>query len=413
MKTLYKNATLIPMTDDKPFKGDILVEDKLIAAIGPDLPAGGAEVVDCRGLFAIPGLIESHAHIQNVDITGECHALELYLANGVTSLRNMFGNQAALTGMAEPDMKKAKEDIEAGLLLGPTLVNTSRIMDGDDPYQEASRSVTTEEMARYYVEEAVREGADQLKVYEGLTPQVLDTIYKLGKEKGLKVVGHNPQQVEQKFFYERAFSLEHDISLALGDADLLAQYDTYWVPTAIVVYHLDEMVHKRYKKFLRTDLYRFLHPNTWAMTCMYAPTMYLFAVDEPTMRNLNYSKTKKNIKRYYDLGREVAAGTDFPNPFLYPGFSLHDELVLLKECGLTNHQVLRAGTVMGSKVLELEHRKGTLEAGKDADIVFLRKNPLRNIKHTKTIERVVALGRRFDRKQLDEIIENSVILRFE
>lgn len=406
MKTLYQNVTLITIAEDKPYQGDILVEDKQILAIGPNLPAGGAEVIDCRGLYAIPGLIESHVHIQQVDITGECHAFELYLANGVTAMRNMFGNQAAMTGMIEPDTKKAAEDIEAWRLLGPTLVNTSRIFDNDDPYQETSRTVMTEAMARYYVDEAVREGADQLKVYEGLTAEILDIIYQLGKEKGLKVVGHNPQKVEPKFFYERAFSMEHDMRT---DVDLLAQYDTIWVPTVRITYITHEEMHKRYKKFLRTDLFKFLHPNTWAMWCMYAPVMYLYS-DDPALGNLVYPQTKKRIKRYYELGREVAAGTDFPNPFLFPGFCIHDELDSLKDCGLTNLQVLRAATIMGAKVLELEHRKGTLEPGKDADIVFLRKNPLKNIKHTRTIERVVARGRRFERVELDELIESSVIV---
>jgi imidazolonepropionase-like amidohydrolase len=410
MKTLYKNAILIPMTDEKPYRGDILVDGTAIASIGREISAEGVTLVDCKGMFAIPGLIEAHAHIQGMDITGECHALELYVANGVTSLRNMWGNQATFPGMIEPDSKKAADDIEAGRLLGPTLVNTSRIFDGPEPVQDCSRTVTNEAMARYYVEEAMREGAGQLKVYEHITPEILDILYKLGREKGLKVVGHNPQLVEQAFFYERAFSLEHDISLAAGDVDLLAQYDTYWVPTAIVAHHMDEIVHKRYKKFLKTDLGQYLHPNTWAMTLMTTPTMYLYR-DDDTMRNLNYKKTRKNIRRYYDMGREVAAGTDFPNPFLYPGFSLHTELEMLKGCGLTNHQVLRSATVMGSKVLELERRKGTLETGKDADIVFLRKNPLQNIKNTKTIERVVAHGRRFERKELDELIKKSVIQR--
>jgi len=409
MKTLYRNATLITIAEEKPFKGDILVEDKTIAAVGPNLPADGAEVIDCSGLYATPGFIESHCHIQHVDITGECHAFELYLANGVTSMRNMFGNQAAQTGMIEPDTKKAAEDIEAGRLLGPTLVNTSRIFDGQEPVQECSRSVTTEAMARYYVEEAVREGATQIKIYEYITPEILDILYRLGKEKGMKIVGHNPQPVEQKFFYERAFSLEHDLSLADGDSDLLAQYDTYWIPTAIVVYNYDEIFKKRYRKFLRSDRYRYLHPNNWAMTCMYAPSMYLMR-DDSTFRNLNFSKTKRIIRRYYELGREVAAGTDFPNPFVYPGFSLHDEFVILKSCGLTNHQVLRSATIMGAKVLELEHRKGTLEAGKDADIVFLRKNPLNDIRHTRSIQRVVARGRRFDRPELDALIKQSVIV---
>ena len=221
MKTLYKNATLITIAEEKPYRGDILVDGTQISAIGPSLKANGAAVVDCEGLFAILGLIEAHCHIQNVDITGECHALDLYLANGITSLRNMFGNQAAMTGAVEPDMKKVADDIEAGRLLGPSIVNTSRIFDGEEPVQSTSRTVTTEAMARYYVEEAVREGADQLKVYEHLTPEILDVIYRVGKEHGLKVVGHNPQLVDQAFFYERAFALEHDLSLAEGDADLL------------------------------------------------------------------------------------------------------------------------------------------------------------------------------------------------
>jgi len=411
MKTLYKNANVITVVDDKiQRKTDILVEDKKIVRIGQNLEDKAAQVVDCSGLYAIPGIIESHMHLMYGEGSdnGEESCYKVYVAYGVTSMRNMSGNMQYNPGDIVLDTYRIKQDIEAGNLIAPTLVNTSNILDGDDPYQQTSKIATTIANAKYALEEALKDGADQIKVYEHLPAEVFDYVCDWGEQHDIKVVGHIPKPVDKDHFLKRAFTLEHTLSLRLDEADMIINSDTLWVPTIIVENNYDYLINKKYKKFLNNDNMRYVYPNTVATWTMIAPTMYL-AKDDPAMIDIKISRSLKKIRRVYEAGKEVAAGTDYPNPFIYPGISLHDELVFIKKSSKSNYMALRAGTIMGAKALELEDRKGTLEVGKDADIVFLKSNPLRNIRNTKKIEKVVLRGRLFNRKDLDQLLSEAIL----
>jgi imidazolonepropionase-like amidohydrolase len=411
MKTLYKNANVITVVDDQiQRKTDILVEDKKIAKIGQNIEDKADQVVDCSGLYAIPGIIESHMHLMYGEgsMNGEENANKTYVAYGVTSMRNMSGNMQYYPGDIVLDTFRIKQDIEAGKIIAPTLVNTSNILDGDDPYQQTSKIATTIANAKYALGEALKDGADQIKVYEHLPAEVFDYVCDWGEKNNIKVVGHIPKPVDKDHFLKRAYTLEHTLSLRLDEADKMINSDTLWVPTIIVEYNYDHLLNKRYKKFLNNDNMRYIFPNMVANWTMLAPTMYL-AKDDPAMIDVKISRSLKKIRMVYEAGKEVAAGTDYPNPFIYPGISMHDELMFIKKACRSNYMALRAGTIMGAKALELEDRKGTLEVGKDADIVFLKKNPLRNIKNTKKIEKVVLRGRLFNRKDLDQLLKEAIV----
>ena len=103
-------------------------------------------------------------------------------------------------------------------------------------------------------------------------------------------------------------------------------------------------------------------------------------------------------------GVQILAGTDTPNPFCYPGLSLHDELALLVEAGLTPLEALQAATLKPARYLGMEKTLGTIEAGKAADLVLLEANPLEDIRNTKKIAAVVVRGKLLDRRALDGML---------
>ncbi|MCD4714858.1 MAG: amidohydrolase family protein [Clostridiales bacterium] len=412
MRTLFKNANVITVVDENICRNtDILIEDMKIIKINRNIDDKVDQVINCEGLYAIPGLIESHMHIMYGDsdsIYGEESIYKAYVAYGVTSMRNMSGNMQYSPGDVIIDTFRLKQAIEAGDLIAPSLVNTSNIFDGDDPYQKTSKIASTIANAKYALEEALRDGADQIKVYEHLPAEVFDYICDWGKANGVKIVGHIPKPVDKKKFLSRAYTLEHTLSLKADEVDLMYESDTIWVPTIIVEQNYDYLLNKKHKRFLNSDNMRYILPNRVASWSMLAPSLYLMK-DDPAFVDVKISRAIEKIRKVYQSGKEVAAGTDYPNPFIYPGISLHDELMLIKKSCKSNYLTLRAGTIMGAKALELEDRKGTLEVGKDADIVFLKKNPLNNIRNVKTIEKVVLRGRLFNRNDLDQLLSEAIV----
>ena len=402
--TVFKNAELIPIVRDGLLPGyDLWVEDGIITRLTPtgrNLPEG-VRLVDCTGKYILPGLIDSHIHL----VPGCENDLKVLVAFGVTSVRNMWGNQPVDLETPGVDARCLREDLAAGRVVGPTLVNTSRILDGTPTVQVCSRSLNTVNDAMLFIKEALREGATQLKVYKNLLPEVLDALHELGAEHGLRIVGHKPDAVLAEDFFSKAYSVEHTFTFALADVSALQRSNCYFVPTLVMENNIDLLVSGEgailasqaqvYDKFISPAI-----AKVWkdVQAEEMRPRLEEFA---------DFQQTRLKVEKYVAQGGIPAAGTDFPNPFCYPGTSLHDEMVLLHECGLTNQQTLFAATLQSARVLEIEDRKGTLEIGKDADLLVLTSNPLVDIHNTLSIETVVLRGRQFDRPALDGLLVDA------
>ena len=124
-----------------------------------------------------------------------------------------------------------------------------------------------------------------------------------------------------------------------------------------------------------------------------------------------YIENAKNIVLYIITHLDpdkIVSGTDASNPFVISGFSLHQELELLHEAGLTNFEVLKTATINSAIMLGFQNRLGTIEDGKEADFVMLDKNPLEDISYTKSIFGVMLNGKWFSRKDLDQLLKDSI-----
>ena len=124
-------------------------------------------------------------------------------------------------------------------------------------------------------------------------------------------------------------------------------------------------------------------------------------------RNIRLREESKNVKRMKTAGVGILAGTDLANPFIFPGFSLHDELELLVNAGLSPLEALQTATINPARFFGMQDSLGAIKKGKFADLVLLDANPLEDISRTKKIFAVIVNGRLFQRRDLDNLLQQA------
>ena len=348
---------------------------------GAVVPAD-AVVVDGSGRFLIPGLADMHIHVNYPD------DMLLYVANGVTTVRILWGFDWTL---------ELREQIAVGEVLGPEVFTTGPIMDGYPPYWPGSEVVTTADAAAASVQTQVDSGFDFIKVYTRLNQESYDAIIQTATQLGIQVVGHVPDEVGLEHVLNSGqYSIEHLTGYQIpgkGDAleQLTAQNEVWNCPTIIVYerYAVVDQLHDQPMEGLD-----YVHPQmraNWKASEPFAP--------------YDLGQFKSKVKQLHDLGALLIAGTDTANPYVIAGFSLHEELELMVEAGLTPAEVLRTATYAPAEHLGILHRAGTVEVGKDADLVLLDGNPLDDIGKTRNRAGVMVKGLWYPTDELQDKLD--------
>jgi hypothetical protein len=397
----------------------------------------GSQVVDATGKFLIPGLWDMHVH------PTEKEYLPLFIANGVTGVRVMWG---------QPQHHEWRKAIEAGQMVGPHMVIASPIVDGPKPYWDGSISVANEAQARQAVTKVKQDGADFVKLYQFLPRDLYLTIADEAKRQGIPFVGHVPIAISaaeasnagQKSFEHLVGVLPacstHSDELLKGQQadlaeDLVSKKPKFWGRN---VKQSRQMMLDSYSPDKAAALFALLKSNgTWQCPTLTLLRMFGFGDDpaflnDPRLKYMpqvfrelvwdpaaidgkrtpeDFAYMKKEFQKDLEVvgamqrsGVGMLAGTDTPNPFCFPGFSLHDELGLLVQAGLSPAEALQAATLNPARFLGREKDLGSLENGKLADLVLLDANPLDDIANTKRIAAVVYGGKLYPRASLDEML---------
>jgi imidazolonepropionase-like amidohydrolase len=360
-----------------------------------------AQVINAAGKFLIPGLWDMHVHIDNDDFDKTAH-LRLFIVNGVTGIRIMNGT---------PQHHLWRQEIESGSLLGPRMVIASRIIDGPNSFVSGAVKVNNEEEARAAVRKAKQEGADFIKVHDTLPRVAYFAVIDEAKRLGLPVEGHVPAAITAKEASDAGQkSIEHFTGLAESETDaakadaLIAVFTknhTWNCPTIIMRNNyavLDD------RSLANDPRLRYVKPswrNSWLSMTNGSGSV---PSTEWTGRREIVRREKALVGRFQRAGVGILAGTDDISPYVIPGFSLHDELVLLVESGLTPIQALQTATLNPAKFFNQLASFGTVEKGKFADLVLLNASPLEDIRNTTKISAVVVNGRFLDRQELNSIL---------
>ncbi|MGH7679135.1 MAG: amidohydrolase family protein [Gemmatimonadaceae bacterium] len=434
-----RNVTVIPMGSERTIpNATVVIRDGRIALIGPTASTAiprGARAIDGTGKFLIPGLADMHTHLlSDGDEVADSAApaeLGVMLANGVTAARLMIGTPIHLS---------LRRDVERGVVTGPRLWVASPQITGRP--SENAIVATNAEQAREAVRTAVAAGYDFIKLTMFITSAVYDAVVDEARARGIRVVGHIDtevgvaralaagQQVEHLDAYLEeslsdaapsrvsvtqmgVFRAQNWASLDFVDdrkldslAGATARAGVYVGPTQNVfntAFGIGETVQAIQGRpdweFLPPKMrqgYLGAHERYWDPARAGART--------PERRARYVQARNRLVKAIQDSGGRIIAGSDTPEWFHMYGWGIHRELQALVTAGLTPHQALAAATTNPAAFLGAHSEWGTVAAGRRADLLLLRANPLADIRNTASIDAVFAGGRYLNRAALDSVL---------
>ena len=429
----FVDVNVVPMDSERILYGQtVVVRGRTIEQMGPvaEVPVPrDAELIEAKGKYLLPGLADMHAHNMNKE------DFALFLANGVTIIRNMWG---------APKHLRWRQQIADGELLGPTIITTSPLIDGSPPAYGDSVVIETAAEAQNAVIEYKNEGYDAIKVYDRLKPEVFDAIIAEAKKQEMPVVGHVPWAVDLEHALKSGMaSIEHlmgymealqDDESPLSDQlrtparienprwnfiDGWRQIDEAKIPgivEAVVesgVWNCVTLV--VFQGFVSTEVAErlFMQPgmksvprtmrNQWKRAAEFF-SKNLTEDDFDGFRKAD--EIRSNLtSRIHEAGGRILLGTDTPNVFTIPGFSIHAELANLVIAGLTPYEAIRSGTANPAEFLGVE-TFGIVAPGKRADLVLVERNPLENIANLKEIAGVMAGGRWVPAEELQSMLDD-------
>jgi len=384
--------------------------------------------VNGTGKFLIPGLWDMHVHMVFGDWfpRGKELTLPLFIANGITGVRDMGGELDVL--------QQWRKEIAAGTLIGPRIVMSGPMLDGPQPRFPSSIAIKSPEDGSRAVDDLKRRGADFIKLQSLIPRDAVFAIADEAKKQGIPFVGHVPDAVRaseasnagQKSFehligiFEGASPLEDEfLKGPKGPGKFLATYDparaaklfallaknqTWQCPTLVWerggnLIDLADFAHDARAKYVPA----YWKDVTWKRFT--GQIIHEFNTDDLATRRRFVEKELEVVNAMHRAGIPFLAGTDTPpGVYIFPGFSLHEELQRFVAAGFTPMEALQTATINPAKFLGMEDRLGTVERGKLADLVLLDANPLDDIRNTQKIAAVIVNGRYLSRADLDKML---------
>lgn len=417
-KYAITNVSVIPMTEDGLIleKQTVIINGDRIVSIIPGnkvklLP--GTIEIDGTGKYVIPGLAEMHGHVPPTHPSANApsyfndeyveNTLFLYVAAGITTVRGMLGYDHQL---------ELKDRVNNGELVGPNLYLAGPSFNGN--------SVSSPSQAQDKVTQQKEEGWDLLKIHPGLTLPEYNAMAEKANELGITFGGHVPSDVgivraidagqetidhiDGYVAYLSAFeeadraqkmteiiqkTLEHNVwivptqalwetIIGAADYDALRAYDELkYIPVP---------VRNNYNNFVQNNIDN--NPNF----------NFANAMDIADMRQQLLSEMNK-------AGVKILMGTDAPQLFSVPGFSIHRELAIMKEAGMTPYEIIKSGTANVGEYFSHQDDFGTIEKGKRADLILVNSNPLENIANIKDHSGVMVQGIWLSKEMIDQKLE--------
>ncbi|WP_405282839.1 amidohydrolase family protein [Gaopeijia maritima] len=437
-----RNATVVDVTDGTLLPGrTVLIDGPRIAAIGPAdaLPVPpGTTVVEAEGAFVIPGLWDMHVHTFNNNSLQPPNTwtLPLYLANGVTGVRDMW----VKPGAQAEQVRAWQQELDAGSFVGPRFGAIGTLVDGPPPIQK-SDTVSTAAEAAAFVATLAEGGIDFVKSYSRLSPEAYHGLVAAARAAGIEVAGHGPNSLSTFEVAEAGQrSIEHltgvhetcssqeqalraegvqafdepgrvvstfDPAKCASLYARLAEREVWQVPTLITnrVWTADARIED-----LLLDEGRLYTPTWEAAEWGWVESFLAWTPpDDRAAYEALYRLEQRIVGEMHAAGVPILAGTDFGNPYIYPGFSLLDELGELVESGLSPLAALQAATLDPARYLDRTDDLGTVSEGRLADLVLLDANPLDDIEHVRQIRAVVMNGRLFTSDDLARMKQEVLV----
>lgn len=400
----FVGVRVIPMDSERVLEDHtVIVRGERIVAVGPrgstPVPEE-ATVIEGRGRYLLPGLAEMHGHVPPPDAPR--HHLEsvlfLYVANGITTVRGMLG---------WPGQLELKERAASGEIVSPNLYLAGLSFNGN--------SVSSPAEADSKVRAQAAEGWDLLKVHPGLTREEYDAMAAAANETGMRFGGHVPEDV----------GLVHAIESGQETFDHIDGYEAHLgtFEGPIDEAELDEIVRLSreagvwivptqilWETFYGTIPFEDLKALPELAYAPPAQVEQWIAAHEQRLADPEFDLDESRrivearmriLGALHDGGVRILMGTDAPQQFSVPGFSLHREIDRMTEAGMSPYEVLATGTRNVGEYFSNEDDFGTVEAGKRADLLLLGANPLEDVGNVARVEGVMVAGRWWSKAEID------------
>ena len=375
-------ATIVDGTGRPAIRdGVVVVRDGRITDVGPRASVtipGDVPSVPVDGKTIVPGLWDMHTHVTQIEWA------PAYLAAGVTTVRDM-GNEFEF-------VVPLRDAIASGRVLGPRIV-AAGLIDGGGPNAFGVYYAATVEEAKQVVAKYHDAGFQQIKIYSLVTPPIVEAICAEAHRLGMTVTGHIPNgmTIEQA----AAAGMDHIAHLGIrGEADsaevkqtiaFLKDHHTVMDPT------------QSWNELLGHAAGTPIEAFQPGVTKIPAPLNRVFSnagaagIDAATART-RLERGLRIVKALHDAGVPIVAGTDEG----IPGHSVHREIELYVEAGLTPMEALQAATIVPARAMKMDAELGTIERGKRADMVVLNANPLEAIRNIRSVRWTISGGRVYD-----------------
>jgi len=417
---VFTHANVIPMDSERILEDQSLwIRGGKVYKMGKDLSfPKGTQVIESRGKYIMPGISEMHAHIPvaqegNDELVRE--TLFLYLANGITTIRGMLGH---------PYHLELKKQIERGEVLSPRVYTSGTSVNGN--------TVKTVEEADENIRSQKEAGYDFLKLHPGLKREVFDEVVKTAKEVGINYAGHVSVDV----------GIRHALNSVYASVDHLDGYLEGLVPaSAGLDPNANGFFGFNFTEHVNPDLMAELANLTAQKQVAVVPTQTLFTrwaspvspdklAAEPEMKYMNprtldnwkkgkfsllankeYSEERYNkflairhhiLKSLHEADVLFLLGSDAPQVFNVPGFSIHHEIQSIIDAGISPYEVLKSGTLNPALYFGQEGEYGTISQGASADLILLSENPFSNPSTIRENEGVMLRGKWLSREEIKQ-----------
>lgn len=429
---VIEHVNVLPMTANGASLHDvsIVVRGGVITAIGSARTVrvpNGMRRISGQAKWLIPGLADMHVHVVNRGLARIRHQdippeqmltqdlMLPFIANGVTQILDMS---------SLPESLEQRNEIARGAALGPHYATAGEIDGSPAVWGPVAREAMTPEEARRAVHDIHAAGYDFIKVYSRLRLPAYAAVLDEGRREGIRVIGHLPDAARgdaESVLIEGLAMVAHAEEYAKQATNLadptvsghdverfaaLAQRHKIWLTATLTTMQWIANQTRDNSLIAANPHLKYMYPALVAQWLHNNRYVQRASPERVQLFERIVAFNDRLVRSFAADGIPILAGTDASVPGVVYGYSLHDELEALAHAGLSNQQVLESATRLPAEFLGVQAKRGTVETGKEADLLLLDADPLADVANTRRIAAVVVAGSYYSRQRLDAMMED-------